>query len=305
MEESGFASSPVRKASGAALFFFAIVGFVASIVTIVAFLKPDSAGALHVEITPSYFQIPMEVASPFGEGESARRMLSDLRRSACESNRQTLQSGEERREDQAGNEERSSNSETSNLCEDARATDRAVAWLVAYSSGPGTLYRYEITNNGTRLAQQIRITSENVASLQIRRGGNFLNIIEDDQGEYYQLPDLNPRESLSVLVWTVNPRYGLLYQGAEDAPRVTFSGHLVTTEFLKHVPDGWWNMYDFTRNLPTIFVIVFVVALAFVIVFTIIFVIAIMDAIIRGKPLSSVFQTQKKQDSNDGSGEDA
>ena len=276
-------SAARQKAASAALFIFAFVGFIASIIAVVSYFQPEDSGVLRVEITPNDFRIPLELAEPFAEGKPSRRLLDDLKVSFCEP--------PEASKADTGAKTNTTSKETADtsLCEQGTDVEWLGRWSSAYANDPGTLYEYEIENRGSAVAEQIRIAAPGVASVQIRRGASFTNIPEDKSKDYYSIPDLNPREKATVLIWMIRQSNEIL--DYEDAPEVTFSGATVKTEIFRRVPQGWWNVYDIFGTAPTWILVVVIVGIAILIVLALALIIAVFDALVKGKPLRSIFET--------------
>ncbi|MCB2014933.1 MAG: hypothetical protein R3E11_06430 [Sphingobium sp.] len=272
-----------QKAASAALFFFAFVGFIASIVAIVSYLYPAQSGVLRVEITPNDFRIPLEVAQPFAESSPARTMAADFKKILC---------APPKKAPVEANKPASQQTSTESDCEQAGDIDWVARWSYAFATSPGTLYQYEIKNLGSGIAEKIRISGKDVASLQIKRGTKFLDIQPDKNDEFYDIPDLNPHEEVEVLIWMDGVSLGFL--DYSDAPVVTFAGASVKKEIMRRVPENWWNIYDTFGHTSAVMLIVFVIGASFLVTISVVLVISIIVAVVQGRPIKSVFEPPAK-----------
>jgi hypothetical protein len=279
-----------QKAASTALFFFAFIGFIASIVVIASYFQPTNSGVLRVEITPNDFQVPLEFAQPFTDGAPARKMAADVKSAFC-----APSSGASAVPKNPGA-TKSSNADIEQ-CDQASELESVARWASAFADSPGTLYRYDIENRGSGIAQKIRIAGTGVASLQVQREAKFVDIQPDKNDDFYVLPDLNPHEKVTVLIWMTSANSELT--DYSDAPAVTFSGASVKKEILRRVPENWWSIYDAYGDMPTILLILFGVAISFAVTLGVVFVISILAALATGKPLRTVFETRQKTPSTD------
>jgi hypothetical protein len=273
-----------QKTASIALFFFAFVGFIASIVVIASYFQPASSGVLRVEITPNDFQVPLEVGQAFANDAPARKMAADVKSAFCDP--PSKQSQIAKKPDDA------KSPGSSSECKEAGDLDWAARWAYAFADSPGTLYRYEIENRGSAVAQDIRIAAAGVASLQVQRGEKFADIQPDKNNDFYVLPDLNPHEKASVLIWMTAAQSA--FSDYSDAPAVTFSGASVKKQMMRPVSEGWWEIYDTFGDMPTILLILFLIALSFVVTLALFLIVSIIVTLVQGKPLKTVFETPPK-----------
>jgi hypothetical protein len=280
-------SSARQKAASAALFLFAFVGFVASIIAVVSYFEPKGGGVLRVEITPNDFQVPLELAEPFLEGQPSRQMLKDLKDDFCRPppNDKIVDPRSEKGDP---------------ICERATDAEWLARWAAAYSDSPGTLYRYEVENGGSSVAQQIRIVSQGIASIQIKRGAKYANLAEGKDRDYYSIPDLNPHEKAQLLIWMTSTPFGGEHVDYSDAPRITFSGASVQTSIRRSVPESWFGLYDAFGDAPWWLLTLFVIGASLGISLALVLVISVADALIKGKPLKGIFQAQQAGETSTG-----
>ena len=283
-------STARQKAASAALFVFAFVGFIASVIAVMSYFQSTDRGALRVQITPNDFRIPLELAGPFEKGSASKRILDDLMDGLCtpsDGTKTTPTKVVPPQTSKAPPEE-----PDLSICERAQNAEWLARWASVYAESPGTLYEYEIENRGSAVAAQIRVAAEGIASLQIERGRKFADVQPDKSEGYYSLPDLNPREKATILIWMVGHDTELFDYA--DAPKVTFSGASVRTEMLRRVPEGWFDIYDLIGEAPRVVLVVLVVGISLLISLTFVLIIGITEALVKGKPIRSVFTTSAK-----------
>lgn len=279
-------SRSVRTFTGRALFFFAAIGVIASVLAIISFFRPEASGALRVEVTPQYFLVPQRIANVVEHGSDTREMIRDLRRSCAAANNNTNERSQLTE---------SSQQEATELCNGFDNLETISQWLEDNSTGSAILYQYEIVNGGSRAAENILILGEDVRTVQIKRG-NFYEPIERNESEnYFELSTLNPRESAELVIWTFHTyslRNNMEYI---EAPIVTFSGSRVTTEVYRPVSDGWYNSYDMFRDLPWFIIAFLAVAFSFFVTLIVVAAIALISGIAQGKTAAEIFQTAKPE----------
>ncbi|WP_298023864.1 hypothetical protein [uncultured Parasphingopyxis sp.] len=278
-----------------ALVIFAFVGFFASVVTVVQYLRPDAKSELTVSLHQYEFRTPNYSGAPLRTGAPARDLVENLRTSFCENidqsyvietDRDELRRAEEEQDDPSG----------FISCKDFTEIEFAARWNGEFSESDSSLLRYEITNVGQDIATDIRIRASDLNALQYRRGRDFVDVQKSDDDEYFVIPNLNPNESIEIWAWSIYPERNLEYTNWDDFPIVTFAGSAVRTELYKPVPDGWYEIYQFTQDLPLLFSVIIFLAVCIFVTLGVWLVIAIPTALITGRPLSKVFDEQKKDE---------
>lgn len=288
----GIIDNSAKKLTNAALIFFAAVGFIASVVTVLTYLNPSEISSLRVTVTPGYFRIP-EYTAGLGKSDStAKKLVDDMAKLMCKDfDRNSLAGLDDAAI--AAMKFDSKKHELAINCRDINQAEFMMRWSAAFADDPSTLYRYSVENDGTKIAQRIRLSSESVNAVQIRRGSKYANIDKGTSGDSFPIPDLNPKEQIDLIVWTNLESYRDTYWDTDGAPKVTFSGSNIHTEFMRYVPDGWWGIYDFFETMPIVLIIIFVVVIAMLVTFGSVLAISIPIALITGKPIGSIFETEK------------
>lgn len=277
----------VRGLSRIPVFFFTAVGVLSSLVTVFAYFEPRNDSSLHVRVERSQFRLPQEIGTLISDGSGGRRILSELNATCTEGNEQSSAP-------EAAASNTAASVEETGICRDSRQVLTAVRWLDSYSGSAGTLFEYEIENQGGTAASQIRLNSSGVSAVQVLRGDSYRALRPDPPGDYYSLPDLNPREKAFLLVWTSGGSFSPSdYWSRREVPALTFSGSSVSVDSYGNVPGFWYDLYDVYGTMPLWLAVPMLVAVSFLITGILVLFINVVDALIRGKPLSSVFKAQK------------
>ncbi|MEM1053635.1 MAG: hypothetical protein AAGI28_16240 [Pseudomonadota bacterium] len=182
-------------------------------------------------------------------------------------------------------------------CKDALKGLEAATWVGVNSTGYSTLYHYEVTNNGSVAAEKIRIDAKDVFAIQVRQGDGFRRMTKQRRGSFYELPDLNPGEALDVLIWSEewNSEQALFRE--TEFPKVTFSGRRVDFRIKREVSEFWYEVSDFFDTFPLVVGVILLISFSFVITLGVVFLFAFADAVVKGKPISDLFETAPSKNS--------
>lgn len=288
MSNSLKVSERFGKLASAAVVLFAVVGFVASIVTIASYFNGATEASLGLRVTPNEFRIPEYVAGQLREEMPSRKIAEKLKDALCKDVKASLVVA--RSDDEISSLGFDADMLSKSLrCRDAARIEFVTRWSASYLDSPGSLFNYEITNNGSRVAENVRLEASKVNAAQVLRGGNYVDLKKEEGGQYYLLPDLNPSERLDLVVWgysTLTP-----YWSSADIPEITYAGSVIEAEYMKSVPDGWSNLYEMFGEDPWYIQAFLLVALSFVIVIFIVFAFSFIATVASGRPLSSMFKT--------------
>jgi hypothetical protein len=272
--------------------FFALVGFLASVVTIAQFFRSDDSSSLSVIVTQHKFQIPYYSGKALQSNQPARLLGEDLRKELCKGLSDDLVLKTEYNEI---SEKFGDKADTISTCKKAQDLEFSARWTGEYSSSDFALYEYIIKNDGNKPADGMRLQSSDLNTAQYSTDEkNFVELKKKDGESFYSLPTLNPGESLTVLAWSNTPFFNTSFQEWNDLPTITYAGAIIHTEFMKNVPDGWYNAFDFISSIPWILLFIFVSAIAFAIVLIFAGVIGLVQVIATGKTFSEVFSSDEK-----------
>lgn len=174
-------------------------------------------------------------------------------------------------------------------CKDLTEVEFAARWNGEFSEADNLLLEYGIKNVGAKAATDIRIQGKDLNSLQYQSGKTFIDLQKKKGNEFFELPNLNPGESVRVLAWSSGYFPSLTYADWDDFPIVTFAGSQVHTELMKDVPDGWCNIYDFFTNAPLIIVLAFVIFISISVCFALYLLIGFAMSLATGRSFKEVF----------------
>lgn len=268
---------------------FAVIGFLASIVTIMSFFSQSSGARLEVDTYANRFRTPLYSGGALKQGEDARAIVEKLRDHDCDGQNQD----KVLLEDYAT---ASKNPKEYN-CKLMIDIEFAARWNGENAGSFSRLFEYEIRNSGDGIARDIRIRASELNSLQYQRANGFVDIRKDHEGEFFHLPDLNPGETLSVLAWSNSSVSESPYWREESPPAITYAGARIKVQKNLPVPEGWYTIYDTViKGSSPIFIGLLVVGLSVAVVLIIAFIISIGTAIYQGNPISSVFKAPPKEE---------
>lgn len=196
--------SPIASGSSRKLVvgFFALVGFAASLVTVLDYMRPAEVSALNVKLSVYPFRTPDFAGKDLQSTQPARQLASKIRNLGCEEidtedvyrlSRSELAKIED-------SQERKDKLE----CYDAISVEFAARWNGEFSESDNILLEYIIANIGQKTAEDIRIQGKNLNSLQYQSGSSFVDVKKTEKDEFFDIPKLNPGESVRVLAWSDN-----------------------------------------------------------------------------------------------------
>lgn len=286
-------SSGKERIKNFSIIFFAFVGFIASVVTIIQFFTPTETSKLNIDAQYNSFRVPLYVGENLYKDSPARQFAKSTKEAFCKNvdvpDLESKNDQELKKLKLPKNKE-----ESASICRQAIDMEFAARWSGAYSDGYSTLYEYTIKNDGTRVASDIRLDGTDVFAAQYARGKKFVDIRKTEGEPYYDLPDLNPQEKIDLLIWSNDYHIIDQYTDHDDLPAVTYAGSKVEFNLRKRVDERWYGIFEFFDDFPIVISIAIAVAISFMVVLGIILVISILDALITGKPLSSIFKAKNE-----------
>lgn len=271
------------KFSQASLWLFAAIGAVASLATVLNLLSPQRA-EVEVQMYPNMFAIPADVEMEISDDykENGATFFRSMQTIFCNSENQykiQIPSAEEKK----------------HFCEHSTALVNLSQKISKITSPDADLYELKLSNPGSEIAKGLRLTGNKIEYLDIFNDGNLLLDNKIDETGAHLLPNLNPGDSIRVLAWSRNPGYSYeSFYNFERTPRVTFEGGSVHQTTQIHVPRLYADIYSFLGSMPVALQLFMVISFSFLISLPTLFVIAAISAVIKGQPLSSIFETQSK-----------
>lgn len=287
-----------EKTKNAALLFFAFVGFIASFISVYEYFRPSSGSILSISGRVDTFRVPLYAGGALQNSTSGREYASELRSDNCADvavpGIATITLGE-----LAELEIPEEEVDAAIICKDAIDVEYAARFAGIYSSGYGTIYTYQLDNSGTEIARDIRLADDEVLTAQYRRGSEFVELKKQRGDEFYRLPELNPGETLTLLAWTGEYHPTERYLDAEDFPALTYSGPAPSFVIAKRIEGAWGEIGSFFEGTPWPIAIVILGAIGVLLLLALVFVISIVDALINGKPISSIFKSDQEAAEDD------
>lgn len=285
MASSSDFSAPKRFYS-AVLFVFAAVGFLGSVATIYGVLQYKEA-RLNADVYPSRLKFPYYFNAALGPDfkDNGRAFINMLKREICDQKQST---GLKTKSD----EKDGSKSHACKHIEDIQFASDQISDIY-YSSGME--YDISLTNKGNTKASGIKVRSGEVIFLNVFSGSDRINIEYDKNSSTYSLPDLNPGETYKIEVWQKGRPYTYNEVYDFDVPKISFDGPAVNINIFNYTPNYFFTAYDFIRDMGFIFSSIIVLFICFIVGICIIFIIAVIDALVKGKPIASVFKTEKME----------
>ena len=197
------AENTARGLRNFALFFFTLIGFIASITTIATYFQGSPHSALMVKVFPNQVLIPKYVSGYLEDDSSTRKYAKGLMNELCKGiDSNALIGLSDDGLSKIKIPKKSADEITS--CRDAHAVDFVLRWNNQFGNSIGALIHYQIENVGSDIAKGIRIPSSEINSMEIRKGSTFIQIKENKEQAYFSVPDLNPNERADVYAWIVN-----------------------------------------------------------------------------------------------------
>lgn len=277
-----------------AFLFFAFVGFIASLISVLQYFRPGDGSYLEVHAYSQDFRVPLYAGAGMRSGERGRSYASKLRSEACDevaipglASLSYAQLAELELDTEAY--------EAALTCRDLIDVEYAARFSGNESGQFSSLITYEIVNRGAQVAREIRISDEDVIAAEYRRGQKFQQLSKADKEEFYKLPELNPQESMTVLIWAGSPTFSQRFIDREDLPSITYSGPEIQFSISRRVSGVWSDLGGFLDDTPLPILIVLMLAASIVILFGVVFVFSVIDVIINGKPFSSIFIAEKNE----------
>lgn len=272
-----------KKVTAFFLWTFAAVGFLAALIQVLSFFTP-SGSQLQIRVIPNETAIQKVIYEALNDTGSRRgfaaKRIAEEREFFCSANSQ-----------RGGKVQ----GEASILCKDYEAIE-ALFKLISRNNGVNSYFDYEISNVGTSVAKEMRLSGEDILLVELGQRGNKMRQIKETEDRFYSLPDLNPAEQIEVRVWSdefrVDPRSA--YLSVDSLPRVTFEGGTPSVSVYKLAPSLYADVHDLFDGMPLAISILFVMALCTAVGMCVIIAFSVVSAVIAGDPVGKIFQQAKQ-----------
>ena len=284
MDDSG--KNNIKKILSVALFVFAAFGFIESVLSISsAFRSTDSR--LEATIYPSKPKIPYYFYVSMGDDfkDNSRSFLDVLGKS-CENRPKSATSS---------NEETDKDHACAHI-EDLKFFSEQIEKAYALS---GTVFDVVIENKGKSTAKGIKISSNNIIHFDAFSGGSYTKTPYNADSQYYQIPDLNPGEKISIEVWQSGRPF--IYEPLYDfeSPKITYDGPPVSINMKTYADSDKWEIAEFFLDNGPVVGIILVTAVGTSLLFGFVVCIVVFTGLIQGKSLKEIFQEENKQETSE------
>lgn len=270
----------VTKPSQVALFFFAAVGAVGSIVTIAEYLS-RSEPALEAKAYVNKYTAPETVDLLLGDKPNVDNLadFALVMRTAIK-----CDIGQANNKDQFRH-----------YCNHLEELGRLGSESQSSLIHEGLMIEVVLENKGRMKAGNIRIEGGGLREVNLIQAGQEPEVISENENGYYPIPDLNPGEISNIYIY--KDRF-LTYSydsfGYDnEIPNITYENGFVNPIVYSHQFSSFLDQLRSFNLLEWVLAIGFVVVCSFVVCAINVIPFAIVDALRRGVPLSSVFNSKR------------
>lgn len=176
-------------------------------------------------------------------------------------------------------------------CAKTRSLKQKLEKLYNLNRSDASKLSITLQNNGGDVASNIRFKPNAEGKLRIIDGvGKEIVSQTVTVNTTLDLPDLNPSEKLNITLETSSSTYNSynpIY------PETSFSKGTAENGIYGMVSPAYVKLSNTFSDMPTIIIIIMILSISFVVTFSFALFIAVIDAIFKGKPVSSVFATKQ------------
>lgn len=260
------------------LWIFAAVGFLASVVAIYGFFAPDSA-QLQSKVYVQTVKIPREISVPFSAKDDDLASFGDsLERISCGP-------------DEGGQ----SDKPDLHVCNHGKTLKRVSEKIGNLKYPVSVVYEISLTNTGNAIAKNIQLDGSNVVFIDVYNPkGTPISLQRNESRDIYNLPDLNPNDSLKLDIWSsagIVYNYDGIFNPEENLPSFTYSDGRVATSLYVHAPESYYGLWEFLRTFPAIISVFIVIVICFLVAGGTVVVLSVVVGVAQGKALSTIFAT--------------
>lgn len=226
--------------------FFAVVGFLSSLVTLASWLFATQA-SLTAVITPTTIELPDEVRLPSSDinGYDLSNAINDLTDRFCE----------QVEVDYRGEQARNYNYDSSK-CERSQEFFRSISTIAELAGKKILAWDLVLENDGQDVAENIILrTTVPVSVRGADMEGNPIDIEATASDKVFSIPNINPNESYNIRIISATP-VPERYDVEINEPRVTFSGGVVDKRTNILVSGRYSRIVDYLDDLPTVMQII-------------------------------------------------
>lgn len=276
-----------KKVSSFFVWMFAAVGFLAALVQILSFLS-SGGSQLKVRVTPHETAIQKVVYEALEDSNKrtgfAARVVAEDKKFFCEAAK--LETAEDK----------AAKNRTADRCSDYEALE-GIFRLLRGNDGIDNYFDYEIENVGSSVANQIRLSGDEIFLVEIDRDGDKVRRIAQSENQgFYSIPDLNPGEKVKIRVWSEDMSVlpDSPHLDIDELPKITFEGGKPSLTMYQLAPSWYADMHDFLSDFPLPVSIIIVLVYSTAVGIAVILLIAVVSTLMAGEPLKKVFQQPEK-----------
>lgn len=277
-------SMPGFRPGQAALFIFAAIGAVASAITIISFLSSGSS-RLHASAYVNRLLIPQSIQRVLTDQAETDTIPDFVRmlETAFECNASETAEGKE----------------LDHTCAHLTDLETVSEKINQYGRLGGAVVEIELENRGSSRATNIRIDSSRIEDLNLERPDGEWVTPQQNESKQYLIPDLNPGESLNVLAFhnSYTPYRYSQWQVEDFLPQITYSEGLVDYTPYSHQLNSFSDHINDMSVFDWVFGTIMVIAGSIFVTILVFLPFALIDARMKGKPISSVFKPEQPADS--------
>ncbi|MHA0317090.1 hypothetical protein ACXY7D_03900 [Sphingomonas melonis] len=149
----------------------------------------------------------------------------------------------------------------------------------------------DLRNGGSDAATGIKLRASQNGHILVRDQSEKTVLDKDiSAGDAVSLPTLNPSESLKVTLDTATASYAA--SQIVSAPTITYSRGKVSISKYRSVSPFFAGLADALDGIPKLILALIFVGISFVVTISSILIVGTINAIIKGKSISSVFETE-------------
>lgn len=266
------------KLSSAGLWIFAAIGAIASLITIVGFLKPSTA-QLEVSVYPNQFAVPNFIESVLSDNiyGNGADLVEKIAAGVCV---------DKQKVDHSYKVVDKNDPVCKNLSDIKIASNQISRLQGSY------LYDMRIVNTGSSVAKGIKLNGSYIVAADMFVDENELIKNPVTESGSYKVPDMNPGDEIKILVWSRLPTYDFRsFYDFEKIPRITYENGSIEQNTYIHAPRMYADTYDFMNSFHWSIQAFIIFVAALLIVLPTVLILSTIEALVKGKPLSSVFQT--------------
>ena len=244
-----------RRIQDIAFQLFAVIGFLSSIVTIIAWLTSSSA-SLTAVVTEKAIEVPeaLQLSRFNSEKYNIGNAIDDLQQKYC--NPVVVDYNGEKTKNYSYNQE---------TCDSQKGFFSTIEKISSLDGKPLVAYDVKLTNDGTSVAENVKVRMPiDAQASAFDEDGNPVRVLTQQPQRLFILPDLNPNEVINMRLISSTP-VKKEYEDAKISPSITFSGGKANYRNFIYISGRYSELIKFLDYIPIVFQILLILFGAFVI----------------------------------------